>query len=50
MDFKKFLQENPKVEDALKSEVYMIKKYGKNWFKKYEKIMEEERRRQLKIK
>ena len=50
MNLKRFIEENPKILSALRSEVYMIKKYGKNWFKKYEKIMEEERRRQLKIK
>ena len=50
MNYKKFLDENPKIYDALKAEIYMTKKYGKNWFKKYEKQMEEERKRQLKIK
>ena len=35
-----------------KKELEEMKKkvFGKNWFKKYEKVTEEERRRQLKIK
>ena len=46
----KFLRKNPKVLDAIKSEIYMSRRHGKDWFKKYEVIMEEERKRQLKIK
>ena len=48
-ELEEFLHENPKVLDAIKSEIFMIKKHGKDWFKKYEVIMEEERERQLKI-
>ena len=45
-----FLRENPKILDAIRAEIFMRRKNGKSWFKKYEKQMEEERKRQLKIK
>ena len=40
MNLKRFIGENPKILSALRSEVYMRKKHGKNWFKKYEEELE----------